>query len=61
MKLTRYGLWMVVVLAFAGPAAGWAADETVATAVYARIGNGYMRERLKDGSFKPEYYALSLR
>lgn len=35
------------------------AAETVATAVYSRVGNGYKRERLKDGSFKPEYYALA--
>ena len=35
------------------------ADETVATAVYSRVGNGYKRERHEDGSFKPEYYALA--
>ncbi len=35
------------------------AAETVATAVYSRVGNGYKRERLKDGSFKPEYFALA--
>jgi hypothetical protein len=36
-----------------------AAADTVATAVYARIGNGYKRAKAKDGTFKPEYYALS--
>ncbi len=36
-----------------------AAEEMVATAVYAKIGNGYKREKTRDGSFKPEYYALS--
>lgn len=41
------------------PMSGLLAEETVATAVYARIGNGYRRERTKDGAFKPEYYALS--
>lgn len=35
------------------------AAETVATSVYSRVGNGYKRERLKDGSFKPEHYALA--
>jgi len=35
------------------------AEETVATVVNARIGNGYKREQAKNGSFKPEYYALS--
>ncbi|MDQ5980817.1 MAG: hypothetical protein QG602_3795 [Verrucomicrobiota bacterium] len=33
--------------------------DTVATTVYARIGNGYKRVPAKDGSYKPEYYALS--
>jgi len=37
----------------------FAAEENVATVVYAKIGNGYKREKAKDGSFKPEYYALS--
>jgi hypothetical protein len=36
-----------------------AKEETVATAVYGRVGNGYKRTKLKDGTFKPEYYALS--
>jgi hypothetical protein len=40
-----------------GPAS--AADDMVATAIYARVGNGYTRERLPDGSFKPEYYGLA--
>ena len=35
------------------------ADDTVVTVVSARTGNGYKRERLKDGTFKPESYALS--
>jgi hypothetical protein len=36
-----------------------AKEEMVATAVYGRVGNGYKRTKLKDGTFKPEYYALS--
>ena len=36
-----------------------AAEATVATAVSSRVGNGYKRERLPDGSFKTEFYALS--
>ena len=35
------------------------AADTVATAVYSRVGHGYKRERAKDGAFKPEYYALA--
>jgi hypothetical protein len=38
---------------------GLIAEQTVATALYARVGNGYKREKAKDGTFKPEYYALS--
>src|SRR5688572_17610691 len=41
------------------PLSGRAAEATVATAVYARVGNGYERVQRRDGSFKPEYYALS--
>ena len=44
---------------FGGLISGLRAEETVATAVYSRIGNGYKRARLADGSFKPEYYALA--
>lgn len=38
---------------------GLPAAETVATAVYARVGKDYKRERQKDGSFKPEFYGLA--
>jgi hypothetical protein len=53
--------WALALLtgACAWTAPGFAADEVVATAIYARVGNGYQRERLPDGSFKPEYYALA--
>jgi len=46
------------ILALAVATAGWA-EEKVATAVYAKIEKGYKRAKAKDGSFKPEYYALS--
>ena len=49
----------LVICGFAMLTAGLIAEETVATAIYARVGNGYKREKAKDGSFKPEYYALS--
>jgi hypothetical protein len=35
------------------------AGETVATAIYARVGNDYERKRTADGGFAAEYYALS--
>lgn len=49
---------MVLLSQLAGPPVGAAAD-TVATAVYARVGNGYKRERQADGSCQPEYYGLA--
>lgn len=33
--------------------------DKVATAVYSRVSNNYKRVMAKDGSYKPEYYALS--
>lgn len=59
MNPLRYGVAAGVILAGAAPAAGRAEEEILATAVYARVADGYERERLRDGSFKPEYYALS--
>lgn len=36
-----------------------AADDTVSTAVFSRVSNEYRRERLPDGLFKPEYFAIA--
>lgn len=49
---------VTLVLALAGAAVCSAAD-TVATAVFSKISNSYKRTKANDGSFKPEYYALS--
>jgi len=35
------------------------ADDTVATSVYARVSRDYQRKLQRDGTFTPEYYALS--
>jgi len=35
-----------------------AADDTVSTAVFARVSKEYQRKRLPDGSLKPEFYAI---
>jgi len=59
MNLMRYAVMAGAILALLAPATGWAAEEVIATAVYSRVGNGYKREKAKDGSFQPEYYALS--
>ena len=36
-----------------------ASKDAVVTAVFSSISNGYERQKLPDGSFKPEYYALA--
>ena len=58
MNPMRYGMAVSTILALAVVTAG-RADDKVATAIYARIEKGYKREKARDGSFKPEYYALS--
>jgi hypothetical protein len=58
MNPMRYGMVVCAILLLAVVTAS-RADDKVATAVYAKIEKGYKREKAKDGSFKPEYYALS--
>ncbi|MDQ5978704.1 MAG: hypothetical protein QG602_1678 [Verrucomicrobiota bacterium] len=48
-----------ITAASAGLLIALSAADTVATSVYSRVGNGYKREQWKDGSYKPEYYALA--
>lgn len=36
-----------------------AADDTVSTAVFSRVSKEYQRQRLPDGTFEPEYYAIA--
>lgn len=36
----------------------FAGENSIVTAVYGSVHNGYHRTKLPDGSFKPEYYAL---
>ena len=50
---------VVLTVAAAVAATGWGAEATVTTAVYSKTGNGYKRVKAKNGSFRPEYYALS--
>jgi len=56
---TKCRLWAGAVLSLVVPIAGWAAEATVTTAVYSKVGLDYKRMKAKDGSFKPEHYALS--
>jgi hypothetical protein len=41
------------------PASLVASDDSLTTAVFSKVKNGYQRQKLPDGSFKPEYYAIS--
>jgi hypothetical protein len=59
MNPTKCRLVAGAIMALAASTASWAAEATVTTAVYAKIGSGYSRAKVKNGGFKPEYYALS--
>ncbi len=59
MKRVQTGLWAAVLAPLVFFGSGYAADNTVTTAVYARVGSGYARAQTKDGKLRPEYYALS--
>ncbi len=39
--------------------AAFASDDSLTTALFAKVSNGYVRQKLPNGSFKHEYYALS--
>jgi hypothetical protein len=50
---------LLLATALGWPAMAGLAADTVATAIYSRVGAGYTRERQPDGSWKPEFYALA--
>ncbi len=50
--------FMLPALLLAAPLAR-AANDSIVTAVFSKVSNGYHREKLGDGSFKREYYALA--
>lgn len=51
--------WTILFLLLGGGGWAWGEDNSLTTAVYAQVGNGYKREKLPDGRFKPEYYAIA--
>ncbi len=59
MNFRRQKMVALALVVLAATVSGGAAEKTVETVLKARVGNGYKREKAKDGSFKPEYYALS--
>lgn len=59
MNPTKYGVIAASILVLHAPVVGRAKEDIVTTAVYAKTGTAYKREKNKDGSFKAEYYALS--
>ncbi|MEO6993935.1 MAG: hypothetical protein ABI273_09920 [Lacunisphaera sp.] len=58
MKIKNFLLTALVLNFLSGNMLSAASDSLV-TAVYAKVANSYKREKLPDGSFKPEYYAIS--
>ena len=58
MKTTYFAIGALVLVFFFGNILSAASDSLV-TAVYAKVANNYKREKLPNGSFKPEYYAIS--
>lgn len=38
--------------------AAFGGDDAIVTAVYSKVSNGYQRQKMPDGSYKREYYAL---
>lgn len=58
-RISRPGCLAAVILMLGGLLATAAAEELIATVVSGRIGHGYKRTKLGDGSFQPEFYALA--
>ncbi|AOS44881.1 hypothetical protein Verru16b_01950 [Lacunisphaera limnophila] len=57
--MARTGRYAAVLLLLSGLGTSAFAEELIATAISGRVGSGYQRTKLPDGSFKPEYYALA--
>ena len=58
IKKLVFALVSVVLSTLPGVSAN-GADDSLTTAVFSKVSNGYKREKLADGSFKREYYAIS--
>jgi len=60
MKKSRYlPIGVLVVGALFGVHAAVASEDSLVTAVYSNVSNGYVRTKMPDGSFKRETYAIS--
>jgi len=57
--MKTFPLFLVVCAALLAAFPASAAEDSIITAVFSKVGNGYHRERMPDGSFKREYYALT--
>lgn len=57
MKTPR--LCLAVFVSMLAASAAFGGKNSVVTAVSSRVGNGYHRQKMPDGSFKREYYALT--
>jgi len=54
-----FPLVVLVIGALCMDSAAIAAEDSLVTAVYSNVSNGYTREKMPDGSFKRETYAIS--
>jgi hypothetical protein len=58
-KTMKTILCLFVCASVLGASAAFGDDDSVVTAVYSKVSNGYQRQKMPDGSFKREYYALT--
>lgn len=52
-------LCLVLCASVLGASAAFGGNDSLVTAVYSKASNGYQRQKMPDGSFKREYYALA--
>lgn len=58
MKIPLLSVGSIVLGLIFSASAASASDDSLITAVFANVSNGYKRAKLPDGTFKPETYAL---
>ncbi len=59
MKITAHRISTIVLGLLVALPRMTAGDDAVVTAVFSSVSNGYEHQKLPDGSFKREYYALA--
>jgi hypothetical protein len=57
--MKTFSRYFIIWVSFFSAHAALASSDSLVTAVYSKANNGYQRQKLADGSFKREYYALA--